>query len=248
MRAEAPFQADDLQDLLGLYERAARVVAMEDVFDRDPWLPSVIGLRHDCDNVILPAVDLARWENQNGIRSTYYILHTSPYWENKPFLQESLEAIVAEGHEVGIHNDALTVALQTGRDPVEVLEEAIGELRSYGHEIRSTVAHGHQICRKAGYVNDEIFDSCGRPDQGAPDRTLRYDGRTVTIQPVSLARFGLDFDANWLPRGDYLSDSGGRWSQDFDQVKRALPARGQLHVLQHPDWWAEAFQRVGAVA
>jgi hypothetical protein len=56
----------------------------------------------------------------------------------------------------------------------------------------------------------------------------------------------LDFDANWLPRGDYLSDSGGRWSQPFSEVAAAWPARGQLHMLVHPCWWTEAFERVAA--
>lgn len=233
-----PFLPDDLGALDGLLSRAA-VVPMEDIFDGAAG-PDVIGMRHDCDNVIHPAVLMAGWEADRGIRSTYYILHTSPYWQDKPLLQRSLERIAGCGHEIGIHNDALTVALETGRDPADILHEAVDELRGYGHTIRSTVAHGHHRCSVDKYVNDEMFDGCYRKDYGDIGRL----GFTTS----SLAAFGLDFDANWLSRGDYLSDSGGRWSQPFEGVAGAFPARGQLHMLVHPDWWAEAFERTRVVA
>ena len=56
------------------------------------------------------------------------------------------------------------------------------------------------------------------------------------------ASFDLDYDANWLDRGAYLSDSGGRWSAPgFDLVAQEFPFPGQLHMLVHPDWWAKAF-------
>jgi hypothetical protein len=253
VRLCAPFLPDDLVALEQLYERATAIVPMEEIYDSlrwdladEPMKWGFIGVRHDCDNVILPAVQMARWEADRGYRSTYYILHSAPYWNDKPLLRQSLEAIEECGHELGIHNDALTVALQTGRDPAEILQEAIDELRGYGHTIRSTVAHGNSLCHIAKYVNDEMFLGCARPTYGDPDRTLEHRGRTVRIRQRSLLEFGLDFDANWLSRGDYLSDSGGRWSRDFDQVASEWPARGQLHMLVHPDWWAEAFERVAA--
>jgi hypothetical protein len=239
------FGPDDLLALEGLYERAANIIPMQDVYAEADY-SNDIAVRHDCDNVILPAVAMAEWEEARGYLSTYYILHSSPYWQDKTLLRSSLEVIAESGHEIGIHNDALTVALETGRDPADVLHEAIAELRSYGHDIRSTVAHGNQLCHVVGYVNDEMFEGCSRPSYGDAERTLEHKGRRVPIKPAPLSEFGLDFDANWLPRGDYLSDSGGAWSQSFDEVAKAFPSRGQLHMLVHPDWWGAAFERVAA--
>jgi hypothetical protein len=232
VRAREPFQPDDLQELEDFYCKSIDVVAMEDIFDGERRR-NVIGLRHDCDNVIAPAVQMAEWEAEHGTRSTYYILHTAPYFADKDTLRAALETIASCGHEIGIHNDAITVALETGRDPADILFEAIEELRGYGHEIRSTVAHGNRRCRIDNYVNDEMFLECHRPDYGHITR--------LGFQPHRLHEFGLDFDANWLPRGDYLSDSGGQWSQPFEEVAEAFPSRGQLHVLVHPDWWSQAF-------
>jgi hypothetical protein len=241
VRNEAPFQPDDLEQidnrLLGI---AAAVIPMRDVAagvsDRE-----LIGLRHDVDNVIGPAVAFAEWEADRGYRSTYFILHTAPYWHNEPLLRTSLERIAGFGHEIGIHNNAIAEASETGGDPADILMAATEQLRSYGHTIRGTVAHGDPRCYGRGgqvqFVNDELFSECRRPVYGDAERPA---GRT-RITPVPLATFGLDYDASWLPRGMYLSDSGGRWSQPFNRVCDAFPHDAQLHVLVHPDWWPEAF-------
>jgi hypothetical protein len=237
VRAREPFQPDDLRELGEFLEKAPQVESMEYLFAGNRRR-HVIGMRHDCDNVIAPAVQMAEWEAERGYRSTYYILHTAPYFAEKETLRAALETIASCGHEVGIHNDAITVALETGRDPADILFEAIEELRGYGHEIRSTVAHGNRRCRTDNYVNDEMFLECHRPDYGHITR--------LGFQPHRLHEFGLDFDANWLPRGDYLSDSGGQWSQPFEEVTAAWPAKGQLHMLLHPCWWSECWTKVAA--
>jgi hypothetical protein len=226
-----PFLPADLDALDGLLSRG-HVAPMETIADGLADLRT-IGMRHDCDNVIEPAVQMAEWEARRGYCSTYYILHTSPYWQDKPLLRHSLNVIAS-------HNDAITVALETGRKPADILREAIDELRGYGHTIRSTVAHGNRRCHKDHYVNDEMFAQCYREGYGGIDR--------LGFMPVSLHDFGLDFDANWLPRGDYLSDSGGEWSRSFHDVAAEWPEKGQLHMLVHPDWWADAFAKAEVAA
>lgn len=238
MNARAPFQPHDLNDLDAcLLDRALAVVPMQQI-QAGQRHPNIIGLRHDVDNVIKPAVDFARWEHERGYRSTYFILHTAPYWHNKTLLRKSLEMIADLGHEIGIHNNAFAASLLTGRDPADILAEAIHELRGYGHEITGTVAHGDSLCRDTSgavrFVNDQLFRECRR----------RELAQTIGGFPAggsSLADFHLDYDANWIGRHTYLSDSGGRWSQPFQTVADGFPYPGQLHMLVHPDWWGEAF-------
>lgn len=245
------FSTDDLELLDRLYLRAGAIVATEDVHDGLDH-PMVIAVRHDVDNVIDPAVEMARWEHERGYRSTYFILHGNGlpdhYWHDKDLLQRSLDAIAGYGHEIGLHVNALAESLRTGQDPVEIIEDALVELRGYGHRVRGVVAHGDRLCHVAGFVNDEVFIETARPDQGAPGRVLEAEGRRVQIRPVSRRRFGLEYDASWLQRADYLSDSGGVWSQPFHEVATRFPhPAGQLHMLVHCDWWIEAFGLVGSV-
>jgi len=244
MKDRAPFDMADLAELeLCLLERAARVVSMAEIIDGDDDT-GVIGLRHDVDNFIEPAVSLAAWEGDRGYRATYFVLHTAPYWTDKVLLRDSLAAISEQGHEIGFHLNAITQALETGGDPLDLLDEAVEELRSYGYAVRGVVAHGDAACYTHTFVNDEIFSESPRPDWGAPDRLI---GGRVQLKPVSRAKFGFDYDPNWITRSDYLSDSGGRWSQPFDEVCERFPSLiGQLHILWHPDWWSQAFPQAVA--
>ena len=236
MRTHAPFRPEDLVALDGLLEQATAVVTMAEIH-AGATDPRIVGLRHDVDNVIEPAVRFAEWEAERGYRSTYFILHTAPYWQDKPKLERSLELIAGYGHEIGIHNNALAEWTRTGRDPRLVLVEAIVELNGYGYEVTGTVAHGDGDCYdnqgRLLFVNDQMFSECVRPECS----------RAASPRCASpLASFGLDYDANWLERGAYISDSGGRWSAPgFDLVAQEFPFPGQLHMLVHPDWWAEAF-------
>ncbi len=237
----APFQPSDLDELDALLSRAGAVVPMSVIADGNHD-ERVIGMRHDVDNEIMPSVAMACWEQERGYHSTYFILHTAPYWQDKKRLHAALLAIRGLGHEIGFHVNAITQAIQTGGDPLNIALDAADELRSFGCNVRGVVAHGDNACYEHGFINDEIFTESARPDYGAPDRVVGG----VKLDPISRAKLGFDYDPNWLPRGQYLSDSGGTWSQPFAAVSGEWPSAGQLHMLVHPDWWDEAFLRVAA--
>jgi len=135
----APFTAEDLRELdERLLSKADYVVQM-----REAVVPyqGLLGLRHDVDNTFEPCVQLAEWEAERGYHATYYILHDSPYW-NTPELRPGLERIADLGHEIGLHTNAIAVALQTGRCPHEIVAGALDRLRYWGHDVVGVVAHG----------------------------------------------------------------------------------------------------------
>lgn len=245
MRHREPFQPDDLQELdEKILARADEVVAMREIAagEHDPL---VIGLRHDVDNIFEPCVELAEWEAARGYRATYFVLHDSPYWA-EPGLREGLERIAALGHEIGIHVNAVAVALERGGDPHIHLEMALDRLRGWGHTVTGGAGHGDTLCHTCGFVNDEMFTDCARPEMGAPDRDLHYRDRTVTLEPRPLADHGLEYDTYRVgSRALYLSDSGGAWNEPFQGLADRFPSPfGQLHILVHPCWWTRAFAQV----
>ena len=230
-----------------LFSLADRVVPMRDIHHGDIG-HKVIGLRHDVDDnagSFDTALAMAEWEFHRGYSSTYYLLHGSHYWDADHLVRAMLFEEL--GHEVGIHVNALAEALRLRRSPDWILCEALGDLRSMGLRVDGSVAHGDALCRdetrRVRFVNDEMFTECRRPDMGAADRMLEHGKTLVQIEPRSRSDYHLAYDANWLPRGNYLSDSGGVWSQEFDDVVRTF-GDGQLHVLVHPDWWSAAFAEV----
>jgi hypothetical protein len=245
-----PFQPDDLEELHDrLYRQADRVVPMRDIYKGDTN-HRVIGLRHDVDDnqhrdSFGTALKLAQWEFDHGYSSTYFLLHGAYYWNADMLTQVGVFEEL--GHEVGIHVNGIAEALRTGQDPHRIVAKAISELRAEGVRVTGCVAHGDQLCHRVGFVNDEQFTESARPMMGPPDRKLRHNGSYMAIEPVSRTVFGLEYDANWLPRAYYLSDSGGHWSQPFDGVVAKF-GEGQLHVLVHPDWWGQAFQPLEVAA
>lgn len=247
MNPSAPFLASDLEELdARLLSRAERVVPMHDVARGDTG-PRVVGLRHDVDDnpgSLATAIQLARWEFERGYSSTYYLLHGSHYWCDVMLgVAEEMEEL---GHEVGIHVNAIAEALRHNSDPHAILADALAYLRT-AVRVVGCVAHGDELCRENGrlrFVNDEIFSESPRPEVGAQTRTITHNGVSLRLAPIPRATYGLEYDANWLSRGDYLSDSGGEWSQPFEEVAARWPGHGQLHMLVHSDWWSEAFVEV----
>lgn len=240
------FSRRDLDRLEALYQRADAVVPMRAVH-AGATAPGVIGLRHDVDDnagSLDTALAMAAWEAERSYSSTWYLLHDSHYW---PRVQDAAVELERLGHEVGIHVNAVAEALQQDRDPADILAEALETLGSVA-TVTGCVAHGDRLCHVGKFVNDEMFKECRRPSMGAADRSIEVAGVEVRVGQSSLADFGLEYDANWLPRAAYLSESGGRWSQPFDEISDGFPIAGQLHMLVHPDWWAAAFSPVAVAA
>lgn len=227
-----------------ILSRARAVVTMREIHAGATG-PDVIGLRHDVDDnpgSLETAVELACWEHERGYRSTYFILHTAGYWQ-APGFEQALREIAARGHEIGIHANAIPAALTHGGDPAAILRKAIGELRDLGFDVVGVAPHGDPLCydnaARVRFVNDEIFTECPRPEMGAPDREIVHGHARLTLRPEPLAAFGLEYETYRLPHGRYLSDSGGRWNMPLTDAR---DGDGQLHILQHPDWWKEAFR------
>src|SRR5437016_12309970 len=66
-----------------------------------------LALRHDVDSRLDSALRLARLEHERGLRATYFVLHTAPYWDRDDLVAR-VRDLQELGHEVGFHNDLLT--------------------------------------------------------------------------------------------------------------------------------------------
>src|ERR687883_1068854 len=187
-----------------------------------------LALRHDVDSRLESALELARLEAARGLRATYFVLHTAPYWE-EPELLPRLRRLQELGHEVGFHNDLLTAWRVEGADPRAVLERALERLRGGGIDVVGTAAHGSPWCHRLGFHNNYVFAGWDEPVPGFP--------AIEVPQKLEPADFGLDYEAYHVPRDAYFSDSS------FVDGRRAHPADLDLRpaqrtiVLVHPCHW-----------
>lgn len=256
MRRQGPFNPQDLYSLGAFLESTDGAVAMREVYEGNRS-PRVVGMRHDVDNhpkALDTAVAMGQWEAARGWRSTYFLLHTARYWRDGRW-RAAADELAGLGHEIGLHADAIAEALLHGGDPDEMIEEALADLRTEGHEVIGVVGHGNGLSYEIEFANDEQFTECVRPNMGAPDRELVWDGRVVKLNPRPLADFGLKYESIGLrqyqhngemrtrPNQLYNTDSGGRWYYPWRQTVQKFEALidGQLHLLVHPDHWHTAF-------
>jgi hypothetical protein len=187
-----------------------------------------LALRHDVDSRLDSALRLAHLEHDRGLRATYFVLHTAPYWDDGELLTR-VRSLQDLGHEVGFHNDLVTVERVHGGDARAVLEEALARVRGAGIDVVGAAAHGSPWCHRLGFHNNYVFAGWDEPQPGFPSRDVP--------EKLDPAEFGLEYEAYHVPRDVYFSDSS------FVDGRRAHPADFELEpghrtiVLTHPEHW-----------
>jgi hypothetical protein len=251
LRRRRTFGPEDLESFHALVGGANSIVPVRElVATPADARPGVIAIRHDMDHEIENSVLFAEWEAARGIRASYYVLHTDWYWGDRPgrpteFVLRRLGRIAALGHEIGVHNNAIAAAIRHGGEPVEILSDVIEALRRAGFDVTGTVAHGDRLCRVARFINSEVFVETPFPEYGEPRRTVVYEDpdsgkRTeVPLRPVAMSTLGLSYEAGYVGRVPYLSDTGGHWNAEPALIARHFAERRDaLEILAHPVWWA----------
>jgi hypothetical protein len=211
---------------------------------------ALVGLRHDVDERLDSALRLARAEHARGLRATYFVLHTARYYR-EPGLLDDLRCLQDLGHEVGWHNDLVTLELVYGVDPVRYLDRELARLRGAGIDVVGTAAHGSVWCHLLGFHNNRFFVDFpeARPRSGV----VEVRGQERRITQARLADFDFAYEAYHLDEDHYFSDSrfdsgGRRWHPEELDLERLGPSES-LIVLLHPCHWASSLAaRYGRLA
>jgi trans-aconitate methyltransferase len=220
-----------------------------------------VAMRHDVDHSIENAWAMACIERQLGIRSSYYLLHPDGdithgnYFGRvegdrlviDPTLFDWAARLIDLGHEVGLHNDLISLALATRRQPGEFLEQIVEAFTRRGIALRGSVAHRSRTCRDLAYLNYQIFSELQQSEVAvdyrdspellahATEPEVRRDGHAVRKFMSRMADFGLQYEANFVPRELYVSDSSARWSlwhgAELTRFERAAPRVGMAASL-----------------
>lgn len=223
---------------------------------------SGVAMRHDIDHDLGVALDMSVVEREVGDRrATYFILHTQAYCRDERFL-DRLRQLVDDGHEIGLHLDALG-AWWRGEtdDPFGELGRWLDRVRDAGIPVVASAAHGAKACYEGGFANHWIWSELRGDDPATtmdgisaegievsdPAFQLRYpidhrvrraDGATLELWSCSMASHGIEYEACTVPVDRYWSDSGGEWTRSPDPAEHDL-SRGRHQVLVHPWWWRE---------
>lgn len=164
-------------------------------------------LRHDIDNDIEKALALAKIEKQEGVKSTYFVLVTSDFYNVYSSRSvKLLQGILDCGHEIGLHFDEVRYPeICTPENAKEkILEEARFLGVVLGKEIKSVSMH--------------------RPSEMMLEANLEIPGITNSYGKI----FFKDFK--------YLSDSRKRWREPIVEIIASEQYK-RLHILTHAIWY-----------
>jgi hypothetical protein len=214
----------------------------------------VIGLRHDVDVDLNIAYEFSKYESGLGFRSTYFILHSAPYYladqNNMAVHSEKIIPILKkmqdEMHfEIGWHNDLVTLQVIYNIDPVVFLHNELRWLRSNGLQITGTAAHGSSFCKTYHYMNFYFFQECSYPILTGRENniTVPKDGKIITLKKAHLNDFNLEYEAYFLNNNKAYSDAvikdGVRWNIGMLDLSTLKPG-DRIIILLHPIHWHKA--------
>lgn len=214
----------------------------------------VIGLRHDVDDDLEVAYKFSETESRLGFRSTYYILHTAPYYladsNNMAVHSEKILPVLRSMQndrkfEIGWHNDLVTLQAVYNIDPVSFFHNELAWLRSNGINIYGTSSHGSNYCYTYKYLNYYFFEEYTSPVVGqfVNNLTLPINGNVVPMKKGKLSDFNLEYEAYFINNNKYFSDAsvtnGIRWNIGNLDLNK-LQAGDRVIILLHPIHWHKA--------
>ena len=167
-------------------------------------------LRHDIDFSLKRALDMAIFEHENDIKSTFFVLLTTDMYNP---LSKNGESIIRKihdmGHDIGLHYDESRygVTEQTENEYIEQIYHEKNILESIcGDEVKVISMH----CPSKKFLSSDIF----------------IPGMINSYSKLFFKEF------------KYCSDSMRVWHEDIEQGL-AVESYRRLHILTHAFWWRE---------
>ena len=212
----------------------------------------IIGLRHDIDLDLDIAFNLSKVENNVGFRSTYFVLHTANYYLANPGNKAVHNELIIPSlkkmqnvfhHEIGWHNDLITLQLVYKIDPVIFLHQELSWLRDNGLFITGTASHGSNFCYTYKYVNWYFWKEFPNPNVAAFKNyeSAIVGGETIVFKKAFLKDFDLDYEAYFINFNKYYSDAstvnGQRWNFGMLDLKTLYPG-DRVQILMHPIYYS----------
>ena len=207
----------------------------------------VLALRYDIDENINAAVKLAYREHKYGIRSSYFVLHTADYYgkiigssfkrnDNMIYYLKKIQD--SFGHEIGFHNDLVTLQLMYGISPKEYLKDELAYLRGNNINIVGTTYHGSQYCYIYKYYNAYFWKEY--PNNGWNYEYIKKGYKTIKIEKDSLANYNFEYEGGLLKEDYFFADcnyiNGKRWNMSMVNLDTIKPGK-KVIILLHPANW-----------
>ncbi len=202
----------------------------------------VVYMRHDIDIDPSTALRMAEEEHKRGLKATYYILPTARYYgEQTPTgvrryadMDRFYRKIQALGHDIGVHNDLLSMAILWDIDPLEFQKQELDYYHANGFPVVGVVSHGSGVVLSRKLNNTWIFSEFGK--KGV------YDNRGVAVEygKHSFKDFGFLYEGYRIGHNRGTSDiSGFKTGREVVERLKSFQHGDRVSLLTHPIHWGE---------
>ena len=207
----------------------------------------ILSLRYDIDEDMKAAIKFAYREHKYGIKSSYFVLHTADYYGRRngssfirnedvvPCLKKIQDYF---GHEIGFHNDLVTLQIVYGVCPREYLRNELAYLRDNGIMVFGTTYHGSKYCYIYQYYNAYFWKEY--PDGGWNYEYVPKGNKNIKIEKDSLNVYNFQYEGGLLNTDYFFTDvnyvNGKRWNMNMVNFDTIMPGE-KVIVLLHPALW-----------
>ena len=181
-------------------------------------------LRHDIEHYPERAFRFAEIESNLGIHSTFFVrIHSNSYNVFGHKSQYFLKKIKSEGHEIGLHTEAVDFSKITGQETIKVFEEEI------------------MLLEKA--VDSKIVGVCPHVDW------TEYNNQDI-FDEIDIKEYDLKYNAyakEFFVDNFYISDgqhyfwknykNGEQTENTLDPIEAINQGINKIYILTHPMNW-----------
>jgi peptidoglycan/xylan/chitin deacetylase (PgdA/CDA1 family) len=202
-----PITIDTYRQMLRSIVSSRRIITYPEVPNHDDF----ILWRHDCDMSLNRALEIARIDQEFGVRSTFFIMVRSNFYNILEKTQTDIvREIVKLGHEIGLHFDA---SYHNSIDRVFNLEDSIIMDSKYLEDVAQ--------------VPLDVFSFHNPSSEILENDNLEYGG-LINCYSKYLRQLT-----------DYGSDSNGYWRHEPIPEILKDEDKKRLQILTHPEWWLQ---------
>jgi len=203
----------------------------------------VVYMRHDIDVDPVTALRMAEEEHKRGLKSSYYILPTARYYgmqsetgvRRYADMDRLYRQIQSLGHEIGVHNDLLSMMILWDIDPLEFQRQELAYYHQEGFPVVGVVSHGSGVVLSRKLNNMWVFSEFGK--KGVYDN----NGVGVEYGKHSFKDFGFIYEGYRIGHNKGASDiSGHKTGMELVEKIRSFKPGDRVSLLTHPIHWGEA--------
>jgi hypothetical protein len=202
-----PLTIDTYRQMLAKITSSRRVITYREVRNHDEF----ILWRHDCDMSLNRALEIARIDQEIGVKSTFFVMVRSNFYNVLEKTQTNIvREIVKLGHDVGLHFDA---SYYSSLDKNFSLEESIMIDSKYLEDVAQVPLY--------------VFSFHNPSTEILENNDLEYGGLLNCYSKYlsDLTHYGSDSNGYWRhkPIPEIIKDE----------------SKKRLQILTHPEWWLQ---------